>query len=155
MGVDVGKMDKEISMEDLEEHGIEIVNVSGSFEIEGEFDRAALAEDLLNSEYDPEDHRNLIYRGEEAMILLPPGGRVSIVRATTPAEIRNGVTVALGFEQAEYEPEQFPGVIYRPAGGAVILIFSSGKIVITAAVTYKDVLDAYDRVSEDLSILID
>jgi transcription initiation factor TFIID TATA-box-binding protein len=42
------------------------------------------------------------------------------------------LTIQLGLENVEYEPEQFPGVIYRvdePAG--VVLIFSSGKILFT------------------------
>lgn len=38
------------------------------------------------------------------------------------------LAVALGFEVVEYEPEQFPGLVYRPpeyAGTA--LIFATGK----------------------------
>lgn len=194
MGVDVDHMDDEVTIQDLESEGIEVVNVSGSFEIEGEFDLPTLAEDLPNAEHDAENNQSLIYRGESAMILLPRGGRVSIVRATTPEGIREGieefvselaklglnrdysniqventvatanlethldlnaVTITLGLECAEYEPEQFPGVIYRPEDGAVIMIFSSGKIVITAAVTYKDAMDAFNTVRGDLSALIE
>lgn len=190
MGVDIGRMDEEYTIHDLDEIGIEIVNVSATFEIEGEFDRAKLHEDLPNTEYDPEKHRSLIYRGDATIILLPPGGRVSIVRATTPEEIERGVeefmselqklgierdysniqienvvgtanveedldlntvTIALGLENAEYEPEQFPGVIYRITEGAVVLIFSSGKIVITKARTYGDVVDAFEH-TKDLLI---
>lgn len=40
--------------------------------------------------------------------------------------------ISLGLEQVEYEPEQFPGLIYRSDSiSGVVLIFSSGKAVIT------------------------
>ena len=40
--------------------------------------------------------------------------------------------VALGLENIEYEPEQFPGLVYRiKQPKVVVLIFSSGKLVIT------------------------
>jgi transcription initiation factor TFIID TATA-box-binding protein len=42
------------------------------------------------------------------------------------------VIVALGLGQTEYEPEQHPALIYRPDDPAVVLlVFSSGKLVIT------------------------
>jgi transcription initiation factor TFIID TATA-box-binding protein len=42
------------------------------------------------------------------------------------------LSIKLGLENVEYEPEQFPGLIYRveqPQG--VVLIFSSGKVLFT------------------------
>ena len=46
----------------------------------------------------------------------------------------NALSVGLGLESIEYEPEQFPGLIYRPEDfPAVLLIFASGKVVITGA----------------------
>ncbi|CDK38025.1 TATA-box-binding protein [Halorubrum sp. AJ67] len=37
-------------------------------------------------------------------------------------------------EAVEYEPEQFPGLVYRLSEpDVVILLFSSGKVVITGA----------------------
>lgn len=44
------------------------------------------------------------------------------------------LVVALQMEGVEYEPEQFPGVIYRGEQGTA-LIFSSGKVVLTG---FKD-----------------
>ncbi|MDL0145943.1 transcription factor, partial [Halobacterium salinarum] len=39
---------------------------------------------------------------------------------------------SLGLERVEYEPEQFPGLIYRSDSvSGVVLIFASGKAVIT------------------------
>lgn len=50
-----------------------------------------------------------------------------------------------------YEPEQFPGLIYRMNDPkAVILIFSSGKVVCTGAVTERDVGRAVEKLRERL-----
>ena len=44
----------------------------------------------------------------------------------------NAVALGLGLENIEYEPEQFPGLVYRiKHPKVVVLIFSSGKLVIT------------------------
>lgn len=44
----------------------------------------------------------------------------------------NTLTIGLGLEQTEYEPEQFPGLVYRPSDTrCVLLVFASGKVVIT------------------------
>jgi len=44
----------------------------------------------------------------------------------------NAVALGLGLENIEYEPEQFPGLVYRiKQPKIVVLIFSSGKLVIT------------------------
>lgn len=50
----------------------------------------------------------------------------------------NNVSIALGLEQTEYEPEQFPGIIYRPeAHHGVVLIFSTGNIIITGCRSFE------------------
>ena len=61
--------------------------------------------------------------------------------------------VALELEDTEYEPEQFPGLVYRLSDPkVVILLFGSGKVVCTGAKTRDDaklgVERAYDRLSE-------
>lgn len=59
------------------------------------------------------------------------------------------LAVRLGMEVTEYEPEQFPGLIYRPEGlKAVVLIFSSGKLVITGTEKEVEAEAALDRVKE-------
>ena len=63
----------------------------------------------------------------------------------------NAVAIALGFEQVEYEPEQFPGLIYRPrTGDGVQLLFSSGKMVIMGLTTIAEIEAAYRSVVETL-----
>lgn len=58
------------------------------------------------------------------------------------------IVVLLGTEQAEYEPEQFPGVIYRPTDGTTVLIFNSGKFMVNGATSYSQALSAADRLIE-------
>lgn len=46
------------------------------------------------------------------------------------------LAIAAGLERVEYEPEQFPGLIYRNEDSpAVLLVFASGKVVITGIKT--------------------
>jgi transcription initiation factor TFIID TATA-box-binding protein len=45
-----------------------------------------------------------------------------------------------------YEPEQFPGLIYRMSEPkVVILLFASGKLVCTGAKQEQDVYDAVEK----------
>jgi transcription initiation factor TFIID TATA-box-binding protein len=46
----------------------------------------------------------------------------------------SSLSISLGLESTEYEPEQFAGLIYRPSDfDAVLLIFATGKVVITGS----------------------
>ena len=46
-----------------------------------------------------------------------------------------------------YEPELFPGLIFRMREPAVVLlIFASGKIVLTGAKTRNDIYDSYKKI---------
>ncbi|MCX6666726.1 MAG: TATA-box-binding protein [Euryarchaeota archaeon] len=59
---------------------------------------------------------------------------------------------ALSAENAEYAPEQFPGLVYRIDNlGAVLLLFSSGKLVCTGAKKMEDVTTAIDTIKDKLS----
>jgi transcription initiation factor TFIID TATA-box-binding protein len=50
-----------------------------------------------------------------------------------------------------YEPEQFPGLIYRMAEPkVVILLFASGKLVCTGAKREQDVYDAVSKLHKEL-----
>jgi transcription initiation factor TFIID TATA-box-binding protein len=53
---------------------------------------------------------------------------------------------AYTLEHAMYEPEQFPGLIYRMAEPkVVILLFASGKLVCTGGKKEQDVYVAVDK----------
>jgi len=61
----------------------------------------------------------------------------------------------LPFEKTEYEPEQFPGLIYRlDEPSAVCLIFSSGKCVITGTKSVDDSDVAADLLTENLDEIL-
>jgi transcription initiation factor TFIID TATA-box-binding protein len=52
----------------------------------------------------------------------------------------NKLMVTLNMEHVEYEPEQFPGLVFRIADPKiVVLIFSSGKIILTGGKNLDDV----------------
>lgn len=59
----------------------------------------------------------------------------------------NALAIGFGLEQTEYEPEQFPSLIFRqPDASCVALLFSSGKVVLTgcpnvetAEMTFKNI----------------
>jgi len=62
--------------------------------------------------------------------------------------------IALGMENIEYEPEQFPGMVYRMKEPKVtILLFNSGKIVCTGAKNVEDASRAVDKLSEEFTSL--
>jgi transcription initiation factor TFIID TATA-box-binding protein len=64
----------------------------------------------------------------------------------------NTLAIALGLESVEYEPEQFPGLIYRPAEySAVLLVFANGKVVITGASDVDVAEDAFDSLQEQVT----
>ena len=66
----------------------------------------------------------------------------------------NDVAMGLGLENVEYEPEQFPGLVYRLREPRVaMLLFGSGKIVCTGARKIEDVSRAVEKLAEELSSL--
>lgn len=66
----------------------------------------------------------------------------------------NEVAMGLGLENIEYEPEQFPGLVYRIDDPKVaMLIFSSGKIVCTGARKTDDVSIAVQKLDDELAAL--
>jgi transcription initiation factor TFIID TATA-box-binding protein len=66
----------------------------------------------------------------------------------------NALAIGLGLEQTEYEPEQFPGLIYRnPDFECVALIFSTGKAVITGSSDLEEAEAVASFLEEELSRL--
>ena len=66
----------------------------------------------------------------------------------------NAIAIGFGLESIEYEPEQFPGLIYRLEEPAVVaLLFGSGKTVITGCKQFEDAEEATDVLVERLSDL--
>ena len=60
-------------------------------------------------------------------------------------------TLAMKLENTEYEPEQFPGLVYKlTAAKATFLLFSNGKVVCTGTKSEKEVHAALDKLIENL-----
>ena len=56
-----------------------------------------------------------------------------------------------GLRTLSDEPEQFPGLVYRLSDPkVVILLFGSGKLVITGGKKPEDMVNAVDRIVEEL-----
>jgi len=63
----------------------------------------------------------------------------------------NKVMLTLSHESVEYEPEQFPGLVYRMHDPKVVaLLFSSGKYILTGAKNLDDVKLSIDYLSNKL-----
>ena len=63
----------------------------------------------------------------------------------------NQVAMSLGLENIEYEPEQFPGLVFRMREPKVVtLIFSTGKVICTGARNKDDVELAYNNLRKEL-----
>jgi len=63
----------------------------------------------------------------------------------------NNVAISLGLEKIEYEPEQFPGLVYRMDEPAlVMLFFGSGKIVCTGGKNIQNIKKGLEKVSKEL-----
>jgi len=59
------------------------------------------------------------------------------------------LAIAVGLEKIEYEPEQFPGLIYRgDESDPVFLVFASGKVVITGATTIEAANQSFQDFTE-------
>lgn len=59
--------------------------------------------------------------------------------------------LAMKLQNTEYEPEQFPGLVYKlPAAKATFLLFSNGKVVCTGTKSEEEVHKALDMLIENL-----
>ena len=63
----------------------------------------------------------------------------------------NSIAISLGLGKVEYEPEQFPGLVYRlDEPKVVVLLFGSGKLVCTGARKPSDVEQAVEKIAAEL-----
>jgi transcription initiation factor TFIID TATA-box-binding protein len=72
----------------------------------------------------------------------------NVVASTSLGTKLDLVSIALALDGAEYEPTQFPGLIYRmKSPKTAILLFQSGKVVCTGGKSWKQVDDSIRAVS--------
>lgn len=89
----------------------------------------AVMDDLLALDYEPDAEISNI---------------VATMDTGTPIGLEE-LSIELGFERTEYEPEQFPAVMFR-ADRYVMLIFSSGKLLCTGLTDVDSVTAAFDEI---------
>ncbi len=91
----------------------------------------------------------------ETGIEIPPNPPVTVQNIVASGNLHaelNLDAIAVALERTEYEPEQFPGLVYRMTDPkVVVLLFGSGKMVCTGAKTPADAKLAVDRVGKKLS----
>src|SRR5258708_7002991 len=75
----------------------------------------------------------------------------NVVASTSLGDQLDLQAIALGLDGAEYEPEQFPGLIYRlKEPKTAILLFRSGKVVCTGAKSMTEVETSIAKVSQQI-----
>ena len=75
----------------------------------------------------------------------------NIVAAGAVGMALNLNILAMKLENTEYEPEQFPGLVYKlPELKATFLLFSNGKVVCTGTKSEEEVNKALDKLIENL-----
>lgn len=168
-----------------------IENIVATVSLDQELDLRLIERVILTAEYNPEQFPGLVYRLEEPKVTalifksgkmvvtgakstkalieavkrivrnlkkhgIPIKGRPKVQIQNIVASANLGVCVdleiaALSLENSMYEPEQFPGLIHRmDEPRVVLLIFGSGKMVITGAKREDEVYMAVNGIYEKL-----
>ncbi len=98
--------------------------------------------------------RKVVRLLKEGGIIILSKPKVRIVNVVASGELRGNIDLEMAadvMENVMYEPEQFPGLIYRmEKPKIVLLLFASGRIVCTGARREKQVYKAVEKVSEML-----
>ena len=87
-------------------------------------------------------------------IIIPGKPEIKVVNMVASANLLGRIELeeaACSLDRTMYEPEQFPGLIYRmDEPKVVILLFASGKIVCTGATKEEDVYTAVAKLHKQL-----
>jgi len=98
--------------------------------------------------------KKVIRKLKSSGIIIPGKPEIKVVNMVASANLSGRIeledcTYSLG--KTMYEPEQFPGLIYRVDNPKVVfLIFASGKIVCTGATKEEDVYTAVENLHQEL-----
>jgi len=122
-----------------------VVARSGKYIITGASSNTALEETRVQT---------LSLLAQYEIIKEPNDIEFSVVNVVCTADLGqtlnlDALTIGIGLEHTEYEPEQFPGLIYRPDElSCVILAFASGKLVVTGLSSEEPAQEAVDHFLE-------
>jgi len=96
----------------------------------------------------------VLERIKKTGIRLPTKYEIRVENIVASSKIKANLNleeVTLSLENAEYEPEQFPGLVYRIKEPKVaFLLFSSGKIICTGARNVDDIQKALEKLKQKL-----
>lgn len=92
--------------------------------------------------------RKIIQNVEKIRIKITVDPKISVQNMVASGSVGmdlNLNSLALDLENTEYEPEQFPGLVYKlPGTRATFLLFSNGKIVCTGTRSESKLREAVD-----------
>lgn len=98
--------------------------------------------------------RKVVGKLKKSGIIIPGKPRTEIVNIVASGNLSGLIDLersAYSLGRTMYEPEQFPGLIYRVDNPKVVfLVFASGKIVCTGARKEEDVYEAVENLHRDL-----
>ena len=98
--------------------------------------------------------RKVIRQLKKGGIIILGRLEITIQNIVATADMGGGIDLKRGariMDNVMYEPEQFPGIIYRMRDPKVVmLLFSSGKIVITGARSGKEAREAVEKIGASL-----
>jgi transcription initiation factor TFIID TATA-box-binding protein len=90
-------------------------------------------------------------------IKIPKNYRVQLENIVASAKLNRELNlnnIAFSLENTEYEPEQFPGLVYRmDIPRVTFLLFGSGKIICTGGRSIEDVKRAVAKIDKRLKNL--
>ena len=105
-----------------------------------------MKDDLRNNDFELFDNKDVITEYHNIVVTADFSSYLNGDRLNL-----TNLVFGLPFQYTEYEPEQFPGLIYKnPTLGVVCLIFSSGRCVITGSKTHEEAQQAEDMLRETL-----
>jgi transcription initiation factor TFIID TATA-box-binding protein len=101
--------------------------------------------------------KTVIQRVSEAGIRVTKEPKIEVQNIVASSDLQtdlnlNAIAISLGLDRVEYEPEQFPGLVYRIDDPKVVaLLFGSGKIVCTGAKKTEDIKVAVQKIYDELN----
>ncbi len=98
--------------------------------------------------------KKIVRELKKSGIIIPGKAEIKIVNMVASASLGGLIELeksAYSLKRTMYEPEQFPGLIYRmDEPKVVILLFASGKLVCTGATKEEDVYEAVAKLHKEL-----
>lgn len=96
----------------------------------------------------------IVDRISEVGIKMPDKFKIKVENIVASSKIKANLNleeIAFTLENSEYEPEQFPGLVYRITEPRVaFLLFSSGRIICTGARNIESIHRALHKFREEL-----